>query len=160
MKQIPLTKGKFAIVDDEDYEELCKFKWHICNGYAAYDPYYSGKHAAITKKTFFMHRIIANAPEGMVVDHINGNELDNRRENLRVCTHAQNRRNHAKNNANNKSGYNGVFKAKDDRFYAYITFNYKRFHIGSYRTAKDAAIAYNKKAKELFGEFARLNQVE
>jgi hypothetical protein len=84
-KLIPLTQGKFAIVDAEDYERLSKYKWHVDKGDSTY---YAAR--GIVGKNFRMHREILNAPEGLVVDHRNHNGLDNRKKNLRLCTRSQN----------------------------------------------------------------------
>jgi hypothetical protein len=152
-KIITLTKGKETIVDDEDFEELSKHKWHCSHGYAARSywcaPY---KH-----KTIFMHREIMCVPPEMDTDHINGNELDNRRENLRICVHAENRRN-SKKNANNISGYKGVSWSKGhEKWKAVIKISYKQEHLGYFKNVLDAARAYDKAAKNIFGEFARTN---
>ena len=113
-----------------------------------------------------MHREITNAPKGMQVDHINGNTLDNRKENLRVCTRSQNMMNRGKQN-NNKSGYKGVsYMKKKDPNYEYpkpwraqikCPTNQKVIHLGCYKYPEQAARAYDKKAIELFGEYAQLN---
>lgn len=146
-KQIPLTKGKVAIVDDEDYERLSKYKWH-----------YSGRYARRTImgfKKISMHQDILGTYNG-VADHINGNRLDNRKQNLRVCSHAGNAMNRKVIAKNNTSGYKGVrFEYK--KYRASIQYKGKRIHIGLFETAEEAARAYDKKAKELFGEFARTN---
>jgi hypothetical protein len=111
------------------------------------------------RKTVYIHRLVTNAPDGLFVDHISGDVLDNRKENLRFCNNQMNSFNRKSTNA---TGYKGVYKSKDkkytkDRYLAYINLNYKRINLGSYDNAEDAARAYNEKAKELFGEFARLN---
>jgi hypothetical protein len=82
-------EGKYAIVDDEDYDNLSKFNWHYSDGYAARNTWRSdGKF-----KSFRMHRVIAHPPDNMLVDHINGNRLDNRKKNLRVCNYSENAQN-------------------------------------------------------------------
>jgi hypothetical protein len=104
-----------------------------------------------------MHRQVTNAPKGLVVDHINHNGLDNRRANLRLCTKQQNNCN-SRSFRHKTSNYKGVFKEKGSKkFRAYIRFNKKPVHIGMFELEIDAAKAYDKKAKELFGEFAYLN---
>lgn len=154
MKKIPLTQGKFAIVDDDMFEELSKFKWHFSRfGYAVRKPY-SGR-----GKNFYMHRVIAGTPEGMSTDHINGDKLDNRRSNLRICSTSSNMRNRGKQN-NNTSGYKGVFwSIPAGRWRAQIVVNKKSIHLGLYDTTEEAASAYNVAAKEYFGEFANLNEI-
>lgn len=97
------------------------------------------------------------APEKMEVDHINGNKLDNRRENLRVCKGSQNKMNRSIS-INNKTGFNGVYWAKQNKkFRAMIGINGKRKHIGYFNTAHSAARAYNVAARGLFGKFAKIN---
>ena len=104
-----------------------------------------------------IHRLIMDAPKGMCVDHINGNPLDNRKSNLRICTNAENQRNRGANK-NNKSGYKGVYWTKPNkRWLSQIRHNGKQVYIGHYKNKEEAARAYDKKAKELHGEFAYLN---
>jgi hypothetical protein len=148
--------GKFAIVDDEDFEELNKHRWSINGmGYAC-----RGVNLGHGKvKPLFMHREIAGTPKGMNTDHINGDKLNNQKSNLRICTSSQNHLNRDKQSTNT-TGYKGVsirkiYKYK--RFRAHITVNYRQYDIGFYHTAIEAARAYDAKAKEHFGEFARLN---
>jgi hypothetical protein len=104
-----------------------------------------------------MHRQITSAPPGLVVDHINHNGLDNRKDNLRLCTRAQNALNQRPRKGTS-SRYKGVYwHERDKRFYAQISHKGRRYHLGSYKSEIQAAKAYDKKAKELFGEFAHLN---
>jgi hypothetical protein len=152
MKTIQLTQGKVALVDDDMYDYLSQRNW-----YAEFNVNHYYAACKVSRKVVRMHRIIVNAPEGMVIDHINGNSLDNRRENLRVCTHAQNIHNQ-KMNAKNTSGYKGVVWNKVyKKWYARIKINRKFKHIGVFDDAEEAAHAYDEKAIELFGEFARTN---
>jgi len=105
----------------------------------------------------FLHRLILDCPEGMVIDHINGNGLDNRTENLRTCSHAENMRNR-KRHKNNKSGYKGVYRdCRRERLQwrAQIRFEGKKLSIGSYETPEEAHKAYMIEAKNLHKEFAR-----
>lgn len=152
MKWISLTRGHFAVVDDEDFNNLMRFRWHAnC---------FSGKWYAFRKHNYqkiSMHRQIMSAPKGMDVDHINGNTLDNRKSNLRNCTHSQNMANRGVTKQN-KSGFKGVsFHKQHQKWHAKITVMRKKIHIGYFETPEDAASAYDAKAKEFFGEFARLN---
>lgn len=104
-----------------------------------------------------MHREIMVAPSGQYVDHVNGNKLDNRRENLRMCSNSQNMANRRAPRVN-RSGFKGVhFFKRDGTWRAAITQDYKTKHIGYYATPEEAARAYDIKARELFGEFAQLN---
>lgn len=149
MKQIPLTQGKVAIVDDADFEYFNQVKWSAVK---ARDNWY-----AIRGNGTSMHREIMNAPSGMMIDHINGNGLDNRRENLRLCTNAENLRNRGKTKSNT-SGYKGVTWHKGDgKYRAQMTYKGKVFHIGCFDNPVAAARAYDEKARELHGAFARTN---
>lgn len=152
MKEINLTKGMFVLVDDDDYEYLNSFNWCVSShGYAK---------AGINKKTVYMHRMIMGYPKGYQIDHINENKLDNRKENLRICTSSQNRRNISVRK-DNTSGYKGVTKyLYGDGWVAKINNGYKTINLGIFATLEDAAIAYNRKAIELFGEFSKLNIIE
>ena len=148
---IPLTRGKFAIVDADDYAWLGRFKWHcVVNKKRAY-AYHS-----FEKKNTSMHRIIMKPPGGMVVDHIDGNGLNNTRKNLRICTPRQNTCN--SKGQGKTSGYKGVCRIKNSKkWLAQITYTRKNKKIGCFETEITAAQAYDRKAKELFGEFAYLN---
>jgi len=149
MKKIPLTRNSFALVDNEDFEYLSQWHWFLSGkGYAER---YNGQ----KKSPIKMHSQIMNTPNGLFCDHINGNRLDNRKSNLRLVTNQQNLCNRGKA-SNNTSGYKGVsFQCK--KWYAKITSFGKQHHLGSFKEKIDAARAYDKAAKELHGEFARLN---
>lgn len=154
MKEIPLTQGKVAIIDDADYEAVSKYIWYADirtkkraeNCYAR-----TGRNS----HTIMMHRLITGAPKGMDVDHINRNGLDNRRSNLRVCSRSNNNANTGPQR-NNKFGYKGVW-AKKNKYRSCIHANNKTIHLGYFDTPEEAARAYDAKAKEIFGEFALLN---
>lgn len=155
-KLISLTQGKFAIVDDADYERLLRFTWHYNQktGYAVGEQWGNGKKIQIT-----MHREVLHAPKGQRVDHENENKLDNQKRNLRFCTNSQNMSNRGKQK-NNTSGYKGVFwSIPAKRWRAQIRVDRKFIHLGLFDSTIDAAKAYNKAAIELFGEFAHLNPV-
>ncbi len=155
MKMIPLTQGKYAIVDDADYEWLSQWKWRVSsNKYVIR----SGPRSEKPRRSYSMHRQIMNAPAGMDVDHINGNPLDNRRSNLRVCTHAENQCNQ-KLRSSSGNPYKGVRLNKSGtRWWARISKNGKEQHLGTFATAEEAAAAYDEAAKQLSGEFARTNR--
>jgi len=151
-KLIPLTQGKFAIVDAEDYEELSRYKWHVNKG-GRTDYAKSQKKGKAIK----MHRLLMRAPKGLFVDHINHNGLDNRKSNLRLCTRIENLRNQLPRRGG-ASQYKGVgWHKKSKKFVARIYMEGKRMHLGYFDDEIEAAKAYDKKAKELFGEFAFLN---
>ena len=157
MKKIELRgkigKGKFTLVDDSDFEWLNQFKWQSTQGYARRSWKENGK-----TKNLSMHREIIKPLIGEQVDHINGNKLDNRRENLRICASQGNNR-----NANTKrgiSGYKGVhWYKRDQRWVAFLTIDDKHKYLGYFDDPKEAAKAYNEGAKKYFGEFAKLNQL-
>ncbi len=107
-----------------------------------------------------LHRVLINAPNDKTVDHINGNTLDNRKINLRLCTNSENLRN-SKKRKTNTSGYKGVSFCKSCKKYiASITLNYKKIRLGYFEDKKEAAIAYNMAAIKYHGNFAKLNEVE
>lgn len=150
-KRIELSKGKHAIVDDADYEWLSHHKWHCtAKGYAARHTYAGNGQ----QKTLYMARAILNSPAHMDVDHINGNRLDNRRCNLRVCTRAQNSRNRRKWRPTAK--FKGVYEV-GSRYRAVICLNGKNVHLGYFGNEPEAAHAYDVAAIRLHGEFAKLN---
>jgi hypothetical protein len=155
--EIPLTNGAFAIIDAEDYELVSKQKWHLKSSdgrnYAVSSIYLGPK----KYKRIRMHRIIMNATTGTYVDHINGDGLDNRRENLRFSTLSQNSCN-SKVHSNSGSGLKGVAYYRG-RWMAQIQMLGKRKHLGSYLTKEEAARVYDKAALELHGEFARTNEM-
>jgi hypothetical protein len=149
---IPLTQGKFAIVDAEDYDRLNQDKWYAgkCK-----NTYYAGRVEG--GKTIKMHREIMHAPKGVLVDHINHNGLDNRKRNLRLCTHAQNCYNQQAS-ATGTSKYKGVsWHKSNSKWSARIRCDRKFYNLGEFDNQMEAAMAYDDKAVELFGEFACLN---
>ena len=154
MKIITLTKGRVTIVDDDVFDELSKHKWCFSGKYA--------KRAVSTPKikTVLMHRVIMNTPEGMETDHINCDKLDNRRENLRICTRAENKRNTGKL-PNNTSGYKGVSWSKaKNKWEVVISVNDKLIHLGRFNNIIDAAHVYDAGARKYHGEFANTNFAE
>ena len=152
MKRILLTQGQYAIVDDEDLERISHWKWHFGGGYARRGNYPSWR-------LIYMHREVLNVPSHLDCDHINGNRLDNRKINLRVCTHAQNTKNR-KLSRNNRSGFKGVhWRERDKKWSASIGIEKRRMYLGYFETREEAATSYNNAAKVLHGEFANLNKI-
>jgi len=158
MKQIPLTQGKFALVDDQDYEWAIKLKWCYDCGYASIRVH-KKRNGKWSGRNVRMHNLIMNTPDGMQTDHEDRNKLNNQRSNLRVCTHAENQRNKPKQ-SNTSSKFVGVCWSKRKSMYiAYITINKERKHLGYFDCQIKAAQSYNKAAIEYHGKFASLNNV-
>lgn len=158
MKEILLTKGMSSLVDDEDFEMLSKFKWYAektkSTHYAMCYFYNTDKNR---KDHYRMHRkILGCTNRTEVIDHIDGNGLNNQKSNLRICTQAQNRLN-SKKRLNNKSGFIGVSLFENKVYRARIHMNKKEYHLGYFKTAIEAAIHRDKIAKSMHGEFAVLN---
>lgn len=151
-KQIPLSQGLFATVDNEDFEYLMQWKWYAHKGNKTT---YAERMEGNPQKVIKMHVQIMNPGNMMKVDHKDLNGLNNQRCNLRVCTHAQNSVNDGLQK-NNKTGFKGVCFARG-KFHAGIKVNYKRIHLGVFQTAEEAAKAYDQAAKKYFGEYARTN---
>lgn len=156
MKKIPLTQGKFAIVDNCDYDYLMQWKWH-----------YQGNNYAVrtcrvnSKRTILMHRVILERmgfKDFAHADHINKDSLNNCRCNLRPATVCQSMYNRSKMK-NNTSGYIGVCWNKGSWRVAILA-NYKQIYVGSSHNKKEAARMYNEAALKHHGEFAVLNEVE
>jgi len=165
MKIIKLNSRKYlgyeTIVDYKDYELLLKYKWYPYVNVKSNTVYAISK---IDNKTTQMHRfILMNHNENIenkFIDHWDHNGLNNKKKNLRICSQSQNQQNNEKPKHGKTSKYKGVHKRKNNTFYAQITLNNKQIHIGSYDTEEKAALAYNKKAIELFGKFANLNVIK
>lgn len=157
MKEIPLTKGRVALVDDEDYELISQFTWHYTTrGYAMR----SQRIGRIHKVGILMHRYIMSAPKDMHVDHINGDTLDNRRCNLRLASPSQNQHNKRKTKLyNTSSRFKGVTWHKHNKKWQAAIGGKGRQtrYIGQFTTQEEAARAYDAAALHLFGEFAHIN---
>jgi hypothetical protein len=159
MKQIPLTQGKVALVDDADYGFLNQFKWSVairnCTTYAVRNYRVNGKCF-----TVLMHRLILGilAEDGRDVDHKDGNGLHNFRDNLQACSRSQNIAK-KRNPKNSSSKYKGVYydKRASKKWCVRVTKMYKTHHVGLFDSEVEAAQAYDKKAKELFGDFCFQN---
>ena len=154
MKRIPLTRGMIAVVDDEDYENLIRHSWHYTKS-----PNAAGRAARRLgpHKLILMHQEVMGEKPGHVIDHINHNPLDNRRCNLRFCTQSQNQWNRTAQ-GRGTSKYKGVhWKVDRQKWRARIYTHGKELDLGGYDNEKDAALAYDKAARELHGEFACCN---
>ncbi len=153
MKKIPLTQGKHALVDDKDFGVLSRLKWYFNSGYAVRWGGYKGD----KRFRLRMARIILKAKKGEICDHINGNTIDNRRSNLRICRQSENMRNRKKNK-NSTSGIKGVTWDKESKSWrAQIQVNGKKVNVGRFKNLKDATRAHKKVAKKVHGKFARFN---
>lgn len=154
MKRVPLTRGKFALVDDEDFEWLNQWKWY-CEPHR--QTFYAVRRIRLSgnkRKTIRMHRLILDAPEGVLVDHKHGNGLDNRRFEIRLATHSENGFNRGKT-VNNSSGLKGAYWQKQiNRWYSRITVNKKNIYLGTFSTAREASEAYKQAALKYHGDFA------
>lgn len=168
MKEIKLTNGKFATVDDDDYEYLNKQKWCARK---SHDTYYA---VSTNREKIIMHRLILNTPHGMVVDHIDHNGLNNQKSNIRNCTQKQNCHNQIKTRKLKTSKFIGVsislnprhVKLKDGsvnhyfdppKYLACIRINDKTKTLGRFDSEIDAAKCYDQAAIKYRGEFALLN---
>lgn len=156
MKEIKLSQGLTTKVDDEDFKYLNQFKWYVAK---TNKHYYAMRKTSRNntegRETILMHREIMHTPFDKEVDHINNDGLNNQKFNLRNCTGEENRLNRV---AGGKSKYIGVSWGTSGRYInARIGCNKKLIHLGSFKTEEEAAIAYDKKALKLFGEFAHLN---
>lgn len=163
MKTIPLTQGMVAVVDDSDFDWLSTFSWHAKfadgkwyarKGERTVSP--NGTHTVMA----YMHRVILGLSKGDPdVDHADGDGLNNQRHNLRTATDAQACMNRSGWSECGFKGVNWSERPRDRHWRAHIRFEKKLIHLGYFSTPQEAALAYNAKALELFGEFARLNPI-
>ena len=154
MKEITLTQGKVALVDDEDFEGLNKHKWQLLRAKTT--------NYAIRRegKTIYMHREVLNAKAGDYVDHRDSNGLNNQRGNIRLCSQSQNNGNQRCQTRERSSMYKGVsINKRAMNWEAHIKIHGRKKFLGYHNTETEAAIAYNKAALEFFGEFARPNVI-
>lgn len=155
MKEIQLTQGQVALVDDEDFEKINQFKWCAFKGR---NSFYAMRGISISgqSNTVYMHCAILN---GKGVDHIDHNGLNNQKSNLRFCTRSENGMNRTKH-ASASSTYKGVcFHKGTKKWRTKIRISGREIYLGYFASEADAAKAYNEKAIELFGEFANLNNI-
>jgi len=150
LKSIAIRGGAVAFVSDEDHERVSAHRWSLGGGNA------SGRYASarVDGSTVLMHRLILSAPAGLLVDHVDGNRLNNQRENLRLCTGSQN----LANARPRVHQYKGISR-KREGWAAFLSPRHgvTKRNLGTYATAEEAAAAYDIAAREHFGEFARTN---
>lgn len=150
-RPIPLTQGRFALIDDADYGWLCQYRWlYHANGYAIRIEKIDGK-----RRFFHMHREIMQAQRGQIVDHIDTDRLNNTRANLRIVTKSQNMWNRSANEVNS-SPFKGV-SAHARGWYARIKVNNRAIHLGYFDDPKMAAMVYDAAASYFFSVYARVN---
>ncbi len=157
MKQIALSRGLVALVDDEDYEKVKAYNWYARSNERG-ETWYAVRvvyNQDGTTQTIRMHNFIMGIPEGMQMDHVDRNGLNNQRQNMRVATRSQNMANRDIPLGTNP--YRGVYETSSGRWRATIAHQGRGTHLGVYDTAEEAARSWDKKAKELHGEFAVLN---
>lgn len=153
MKTLPLSQGKEALVDDEDFEFLSRYKWCAARRRGTF---YAERYIRITdtlKILIPMHHAVAKPDKGEWVDHKDGDGLNNTRKNLRVATRAENKRNQRRYK-NNTSGFKGVSR-RGARWTARIQLDGKSTFLGVFETPREAHVAYCAAATQLHGEFAR-----
>lgn len=152
MREIPLSRGLSAIVDDEDYERVACRRWHAAPAKQRPTNFY-----ARSSYGEYMHRLIAGASRGQYVDHKDHNGLNNLRSNLRICTHSQNCANARLSNPP-PSGYRGVcWDRRKKKFVASVTCGGKYHFLGRFDDPREAALIRDKGAVQLHGKFAILN---
>lgn len=164
MKLIPLNKGQYAKVDDNDFDFLMQWKWYAYPGkkdkfYAARAEYLGGGRKNSKWAGHKMHRVLLNAQAGILVDHRDGDTLNNQRHNLRLCNKFQNAANRTAME-NKSSKHLGVYFRKDSgKWRASMSHMNKQINIGTFSTEAEAALAYNIAASKHHGEFANLNKI-
>lgn len=160
MKRVQLSQGKFALVDDGDFDSVNRWKWSFqkmptVDGYAVRVVKENGRYRKI-----YLHRFLCGFPTGKVIDHVDGDGLNNQRENLRVCVQHENISNQRKKK-NNTSGFKGVsFHRRTGKWAAQITFQRVKRHIGLFPDAQSASDAYDQASKKTHGEFGLPNHKE
>lgn len=148
-KKISLNNGQFAIVDDEDFDLVNQYVWQAHKA--------GGKNPLVyAVSKLRMHRLVIQCPKGLIVDHINGDPLDNRKSNLRICTNSENQQNTQSRGGTSK--YKGVsFSKKKKRWRASFMWQGQVFYCGSFATEEEAARCIDKKRREVCGEYAIAN---
>ena len=157
LEKLSLNKGRFTVlIDSEDLERVSSRRWYVAgNGYV-----YSQTMIEGVKHIMLLHRFIMNCPKECVVDHKDHNPLNNSKVNLRICSRRQNGQNCRIDRKNNTSGYRGVYwNARRSKWQVGVKINGRCATVGYFDCKEAAARHFNKKAQELYGEFAVLNEV-
>lgn len=156
MKKIKLSRGKFAIVDDEDFDWLNQWNWHAGKSYYSQNNFYASRKIGdkkICQFSIFMHRLIMNFPKGLVVDHIDGDGLNNRKSNLRAVTQCINGLNRTKLTKHNTSGFLGVYWNKaSKKWQAFIRINKQYVYLGLFKSKVKAAKVVQEKRLSIFDQ--------
>lgn len=155
MTQIQLSRGQFAIVDDDDVEWLSYFSWHVMPAVRPNGGFYAA--TSVGNRTVYLHRLIMRAETGQTVDHINSDKLDCRRTNLRIATRTEQARNSIAKGG--RSAFKGVSLHESGRWRAEIELPGRKRIVKYAGTEVDAARLYDDLAREHFGIFAKLNGV-
>ena len=154
--RIYFRDGSFFIIDAEDFASVAKYSWAL--GKRGYPVAHTSRKNPDGPKTFPLHRMLIDTSEEGDVDHISGDKLDNRKENLRICSHQENMFNQKLRNTNS-TGYYGVSRMKScGKYEAYIHIDGRKKYLGLFDTAEKAALARDEAAILMFGEYARLNK--
>jgi hypothetical protein len=155
-RELPLNKGQVALIDEGDFAALSAFTWRVHPCSRGYSPYIvTSMWIDGVRKNVPLHRYLMAAKPGEFVDHKNRDTFDNRRENLRFCSHRDNTRNRSYSKSNGLP--KGVYKRERSNYFAAIAVDARQISLGSYMTATEAAVAYDIAADHLFGDFAALN---
>ena len=156
MKTIPLTRNKITFIDDEDYELVSKYKWLALKSKKSF---YAATYITIgykQKQCLLMHHLILNVDTNQMIDHKNNDSLDNRKQNLRFCTNQQNQQNQKPRGGSSK--YKGVtWHKRVNKWSARISLDGTTYNLGYFDNEENASLAYDLKAIELFGDFAKTN---
>ena len=157
---IPLHSRKYpglhTIIDEEDFDLVNQHRWHVSHNAGGCIYAYAQTSRRSGRKIIYLHRLIAHPSDDQHVDHANGDGLDNRRSNLRVCQPQQNARNRTRLRSNS-TGYVGVEVTREGRFRASVYIGRRKIGVGTFKTAPEAALARDDAARREFGEFARFN---
>lgn len=156
MKKVPLTRGLHALVDDRDFPALMRFKWHILECRAGMYAKRNGPRNGLknNRTAILMHRVLAEAKRGEVVDHIDHNTLNNQKKNLRACTNSENLANRKGPSAASTSGFLGVYPAPSGRYRVQLGVRGRSIYIGHFRSVRAASAAYASASVKYYGEFS------